>query len=142
MRSIRNSQYDLLTGIVIQGKQLGRTIGFPTANIKPNKLFNLPKGVYGVFVYHGKNRYTGVMNVGERPSFDDGNHLTYEVHILEFNNNLYGEELTIEIAFFVRNERKFSSLPKLINQLNKDVLYTANRLSEAYLRGGTTACII
>ncbi|WP_158583015.1 riboflavin kinase [Lysinibacillus yapensis] len=136
MRSIRNSRYDLITGIVVQGKQLGRTIGFPTANIKPNRLFNLPKGVYGVFVNHRENRYTGVMNVGERPSFDDGNHLTYEVHVLDFNDNLYGEELTVEIAFFVRNEQKFSSLPNLIKQLNKDVLYTANRLNTTYIGGG------
>lgn len=132
MCSLKNTQYDLITGIVIQGKQLGRTIGFPTANIVPYKLFNpsMPKGVYGVYVYYGDQRCIGVMNVGERPTFDDGNHLTYEVHILDFNDNLYGKELTVEIELFVRNEQKFPSLPELIQQLNKDVHYTANRLQK------------
>lgn len=134
MHSLKNTQHDLITGIVVQGKQIGRTIGFPTANIEIYKLFNLsmPKGVYGVYVYYGKQRYVGVMNVGERPTFDDGNHLTYEVHILDFNDNLYGEELTVEIKFFVRNEQKFNSLPELIQQLNKDVHYTTNRLQKKY----------
>jgi riboflavin kinase len=136
MRSIRNSQYDLVTGIVVQGKQLGRTIGFPTANIEPYKRINLPKGVYGVYVYHREVRYSGVMNVGERPSFDDGNHLTYEVHVLDFNGDLYEEELTVEIAFFVRNEEKFSTLTHLIKQLTIDVRYTTNRLNGAYVLGG------
>ena len=136
MRSLKNTQYDLITGIVVQGKQIGRTIGFPTANIDPYKLFNpnpsMPKGVYGVYVYYGDQRCIGVMNVGERPTFDDGSHLTYEVHILDFNDNLYGKELTVEMKFFIRNELKFSSLPELIQQLNKDVHYTTNRFKKKY----------
>lgn len=139
MHSLKKHQYDLIMGVVVQGKQLGRTIGFPTANIAPYTSFtpSIPKGVYGVHVFHGEDQYIGVMNVGERPSFDDGNHLTYEVHILDFNANLYGEELTVEIAFYVRKERMFPSLPDLIQQLNKDVRYTTNRLQNGtYVIGG------
>ncbi|MEH7276332.1 riboflavin kinase [Neobacillus vireti] len=131
MQPLINFQNDIVTGIVVQGKQLGRTIGYPTANIEPYKLVDLPKGVYGVYVYYGEKLYMGVMNVGERPSFNDGNHITYEVHILDFNDDLYGKELSVEFAFYVRNEQKFSSLPDLIQQLNKDARYTANRRKKA-----------
>ena len=113
-----------IKGIVVRGKQLGRTIGFPTANIAPYKLLNLQKGVYGVYVDCRGNRYIGVMNVEERPSFDDGNHTTYEVHILDFNENIYEEEIAVEIAFYIRQECKFSSVSDLIQQLKKDVHYT------------------
>lgn len=138
MLSLKNTQYNLITGIVVQGKQLGRTIGFPTANINPSKIMNasLRKGVYGVYVYYGNEQYIGVMNVGERPSFDDGNHLTYEVHILDFNDNLYGRELIVETAIFIREEQRFPSLSDLIQQLHKDVHYATSRLEKEILAIG------
>jgi riboflavin kinase/FMN adenylyltransferase len=130
MHPLINPRYGSITGVVVKGKQLGRTIGFPTANIEPISLSRatIAKGVYGVYVYIEGERYLGVMNVGERPSIDDGNHLTYEVNILDFDEDLYGKELTVKIIFFIRNEKKFPSLAELIKQIKKDVNYAKIRL--------------
>lgn len=110
-----------LYGQVVKGKQIGRTIGFPTANIEVEVGIPLQRGVYGVYVYHHKKRHVGVMNVGKRPTFDDGEHQTYEVHILDFSDDIYSEMLTIEVLFYIRPEQKFNQLTDLIQQLHADV---------------------
>lgn len=111
-----------LMGTVIQGKKLGRTLGFPTANVQiPTEKF-LPKyGVYAVTVIHQGKRLPGVMNVGVRPSVDTENidpHV--EVHILDWQGNLYGETLTIALREFLRPEQKFASIDALKAQINID----------------------
>ena len=128
MNVVRLQEESYIAGIVVQGKQLGRTIGFPTANIEVSTAANYENGAYGVYVYYHGKRYQGVMNIGERPTFDDGIHRTYEVHILDFNDNLYGEELTVEVMFYIRSEKKFDSLQALIQQLHADVFYTRKQL--------------
>lgn len=135
MSRLINPHYGSITGVVVKGKQLGRTIGFPTANIEPISLTRatIAKGVYGVYVHIKGERHLGVMNVGERPSIDDGNHLTYEVNILDFDEDLYGKELTVKIIFFIRNEKKFPSLAELIKQIKKDVNYAKIRLKNMEL---------
>lgn len=116
---LKENQY--LYGQVVQGKQLGRTIGFPTANIKVEVGIPLQRGVYGVYVYHQGKRHIGVMNVGKRPTFDDGEHQTYEVHILDFSKDIYNQKLTIEVLFYIRPEQKFNQLTELVQQLHADV---------------------
>ena len=112
-----------LSGCVVQGKQVGRTLGFPTANLTVSSNLLPNEGVYGVHVYRGSRQYLGVMNIGYRPTFQDGKHQTVEVHLLDFDESIYGETLVIEVLFLIRKERKFGALAELTSQLQKDVDY-------------------
>ena len=111
----------MLTGTVVNGKKLGGTIGYPTANIDVKESYKLiPKtGVYVVKSTIDKKEVFGIMNIGNRPTVD-GNHQTIEVHFLDFNDNLYNQNLTIELLYFLRDEEKFSSIETLIVQIKKD----------------------
>ncbi len=111
----------MLSGNVVNGKQLGGKIGFPTANIDVKEDYKLiPKtGVYVVKSTIDKNIIFGVMNIGNRPTVD-GNHQTIEVHFFGFNQDLYGKNLTIELLYFLRDEQKFDSIDALILQIKKD----------------------
>ncbi|CAM1354204.1 MULTISPECIES: bifunctional riboflavin kinase/FAD synthetase [Tenacibaculum] len=110
-----------LTGKVVNGKQLGGKIGFPTANIDvPEDYKLIPKtGVYIVKSTINNTTIYGMMNIGNRPTVD-GEHQTIEVHYFNFNQNLYGKELTIELLYYLRDEQKFDSVSGLISQLKKD----------------------
>ena len=111
----------MLSGTVVNGKQLGGKIGYPTANINIKETYKLiPKtGVYIVSSkIQGVNIY-GMMNIGNRPTVG-GNHQTIEVHFFDFNANLYQQQLTIELLYFLRDEQKFDSIEHLILQLKKD----------------------
>lgn len=121
MNSLQLKEDRFLFGQVVKGKQLGRTIGFPTANLEVDVGTFLENGVYGVYVFIQGKRYLGVMNIGKRPTFNDGDHNTYEVYILDFNDNIYQEKLTIEIKFYIRPEQKFNQLQDLVQQLQADV---------------------
>jgi len=118
-----------ICGKVEKGRQIGRTIGFPTANLslKANNV-QLPIGVYGVFVNWRKKKYIGVMNVGIRPTFQDLKTISYEVHLVDFNESLYGETLNIEICLFVRKEKRFAKIDDLISQIRKDVKFVKKEL--------------
>lgn len=111
-----------LEGVVVEGQRIGRTIGFPTANIKlyePLKL--LPgDGVYAVWVETQGKTYKGITNIGTRPTVSFGNEKTIETHILDFDEDIYGLSLKIEFAGRLRNEQKFASLEELKLQLFKD----------------------
>jgi riboflavin kinase/FMN adenylyltransferase len=114
-----------LTGVVVKGQQLGRTIGFPTANLQlpPEKL--LPRqGVYCVRVCDSSltssaTSLPGVMNIGQRPTVD-GTSLTVEVHLLDWSGDLYGQTLTVSLEQFLRPEQKFASLDALKTQIQAD----------------------
>ncbi len=112
------------SGTVIKGNQLGRTIGFPTANIQIKEDYKLiPKnGVYIVKSYLQEELIYGMMNIGNRPTVN-GTNQTIEVHFLNFNEDLYGQEITIELLEFIRDEQKFDSLNALKNQIQKDKEY-------------------
>lgn len=108
----------LLEGIVIKGAQLGRKIGFPTANMEYNDmLVKLPFGVYCVDV--GGSR--GVMNWGLKPTVHNIAKPILETHILDFSGNLYNKNLKIEVLKFIRNEKKFKDLEELKLQIHKDI---------------------
>jgi len=111
-------------GRVIDGFKVGRKIGFPTANIKPedkNKL--VPAiGVYAVRVRWKDLIYKGMMNIGLRPTMDDGKKISIEVHIIDFNEDIYHESLKIDFLRKIRDEQKFNNVEELIEQLQKDKL--------------------
>ena len=101
----------MLNGTVVNGKKLGGTIGYPTANIDVKETYKLiPKtGVYVVKSTLDKKIVFGMMNIGSRPTVD-GNHQTIEVHFFDFNQDLYNQNLTIELMYFLRDEHKFDSI--------------------------------
>jgi riboflavin kinase/FMN adenylyltransferase len=111
----------MLNGTVVNGKKLGGTIGFPTANLDVKEVYKLiPKtGVYVVKSRIGEKEIFGMMNIGNRPTVD-GNHQTIEVHFFDFNRDIYHQNITIELLYFLRDEQKFESIGALINQLKKD----------------------
>ena len=110
-----------LNGIVTQGEGLGRTIGFPTANLKIPESYKLipPKGVYMVDLEHRNTSYKGMMNIGNRPTLN-GSHQTTEVHLFDFDQKIYGDSLKVLIVKKIREELKFDSLEALKTQLAID----------------------
>lgn len=114
--------YDyFLTGTVVEGKRLGRTIGFPTANLIIQEDYKLiPKsGVYVVkSIFEGKTVF-GIMNIGVNPTVGI-NSLTIEIHYLDFDADLYGTQLKVSILQYIREEQKFDSLESLKNQIQID----------------------
>ena len=114
-----------LTGTVVGGEHIGRTIGFPTANIRPDDSSKLipANGVYAVDVWSQAgdiNRERAMLNIGTRPTFN-GTATTIEVHIPHFAGNLYGSTLSIAFLRKIREERKFDSPEALVEQFNKDL---------------------
>lgn len=119
----------MLSGIVVNGKQLGGKIGYPTANVDIKESYKLiPKtGVYVVKSTIDKKVIFGIMNIGNRPTLDGG-YQTIEVHFLDFNANLYNKSLTIELLYFLRDEKKFNSIENLILQIRNDEQIARNYL--------------
>ena len=111
-----------MVGTVVGGYQVGRKIGFPTANLQvdcPNKL--IPAiGVYAVYVYVNEQKYKGMLNIGYRPTINNGTDLSIEVHILDFEGDIYNQPMRIEFIDFLRPEAKFGSVDELIVQMKED----------------------
>lgn len=114
----------MLTGTVVEGEKLGRTLGYPTANLNVEAGKLIPRdGVYIVKAsVKGEMRF-GMMNIGNRPTISGGSR-SIEIHFLETNDNLYGEEISANVLFRLRDEQKFNSLDELKSQLSKDLLAT------------------
>lgn len=116
-----------VSGVVVKGKQLGRTIGYPTANIDvadPDKL--IPKiGVYAVHVVLGSVTYKGMLNVGKNPTTDHDNRIKIEVNIFDFDAEIYGRSLSVEFVKWIRDEEKFANLEELKQALAKDKIACA-----------------
>ncbi len=112
----------MLKGIVAEGNKLGRKIGFPTANIEfLSPLDPLPEtGVYACLVNLGDQWLKGVANFGYRPTVD-GHKLVFEVHILDFSENIYGKILQISLAGLIRKEKRFGDLAELSSQIMMDI---------------------
>jgi riboflavin kinase / FMN adenylyltransferase len=109
-----------LQGKVIHGHHRGKGLGFPTANIKPEPKIVPPEGVYAVYCQVGDSHYRGVMNIGKNPTFED-RRLSYEVHILDFDRNIYGEILTVFLVDRLRPEIRFANVDQLRAQIQHDV---------------------
>lgn len=112
-----------ITGEVVHGKKIGRTIGFPTANLKFDKSKCIPAiGVYYTNIYVKGKKFKGITSVGHNPTVN-GEELTIETNILNFNENIYGQNITVAFIEKIREEIKFSGLDELVHQLNKDKSY-------------------
>ncbi|MGB1295192.1 MAG: bifunctional riboflavin kinase/FAD synthetase [Flavobacteriales bacterium] len=114
-----------LTGRVIHGKKIGRSIGFPTANIQIEDDYKvIPKnGVYAVdvFLLDREKQYKGMLNIGVKPTIDDsGENKTIEVNIFDFDGDIYNEDVRIDLIQRIRDEKRFESIDELKIQLEKD----------------------
>ena len=120
-----------LEGTVVDGYKVGRKIGFPTANLRvdfPNKL--IPSiGVYAVYVYVNGEKHKGMLNIGYRPTINNGTDLSIEVHILDFQGDIYHQKMRIEFIDFLRPEEKFNSVDELVLQMQKDKVATFSAFS-------------
>jgi riboflavin kinase/FMN adenylyltransferase len=122
-----------LHGTVINGKQLGRTLGFPTANIESSDKHKIIPG-YGVYAVHvnlDNKNYKGMLNIGTRPTFNkNADNRSIEVNIFDFEGDIYGKEITLKFVAKIRDEQKFDGVKMLIAQLQKDKIKAINILSE------------
>ncbi len=115
-----------LNGLVVEGKRIGRTIGFPTANISIGEDYKLipALGVYAVKVMLNENGaekiYKGALSIGTRPTFDDGA-VSIEVFIMDFDKNIYGESISIQLIAKLRDEMKFDTVDELVIRMKSDV---------------------
>ncbi len=111
-----------LEGKVITGQQLGRKIGFRTANVLyPNELIDLPFGAYATIITYQNKTYKGVTNFGIRPTVSTTEQCTVETHILNFDKDIYNENIKIEFIKMLRAEKKFNSIEELKKQIQKDI---------------------
>jgi len=125
-----------ILGKVIEGQKLGRTIGFPTANLAPDPSCRLRHGIYAVRVDVGGKLYDGVANYGRRPTFDNGPALL-EAYLFDFSGDLYGETIEVFFIGWIRGETKFASVDALTAQIKLDAL-RANEILRAQPPGGAT----
>ncbi len=114
--------YPKISGTVIKGKQIGRTIGFPTANINYDKEQLVPaNGVYSVEISVKGITYPGISNIGIKPTVKNNELVEIEVHLISFSEDIYGEEVVVTFIKKIRDEMKFSSLYDLKDQIKKDI---------------------
>ena len=112
-----------LNGTVVEGKKLGRKLGFPTANIEASDKYKIIPGygVYAVKVELNGVNYNGMLNIGTRPTFNNNaDNRSIEVNIFDFDGDIYNKEITLKFAGKIRDEQKFESVEMLIKQLVKD----------------------
>ncbi len=116
-----------VSGTVVHGKKIGRTIGYPTANIETDSIKLLPKkGAYIVEVHMKGQQYKGMLSIGTNPTVN-GEKLTVEVYILDFTGDIYDEKITVKFRDFLHDEIRFEGLEKLIERLDED-----KRLTEEF----------
>ena len=112
-----------ISGFVAHGKHLGTEFGFPTANLIPEKGRALPMhGVYAVAVEIDGKFYSGVTNVGTNPTVNNGDNITVETHITDFNDDIYGKKIFVSFIEKIRDEKKFADITELVSQIDKDCI--------------------
>ena len=111
----------VLSGTVESGRRIGKTIQFPTANLKIDSSFKLipKKGVYAIQSFFNNQLLKGMMNIGTNPTVD-GTHISIEIHFFDFDLNIYSQSIQIQMLHFIREEQKFENLEALQNQLMRD----------------------
>ena len=119
-----------LDGTVVDGYKVGRKIGFPTANLQVDCSDKLipSEGVYAVYVYVEGKKWVGMLNIGHRPTINNGNNVSIEVNILNFSEDIYHKEMRIEFVKYLRPEEKYGTIDELIAQMHKDREETAKIL--------------
>lgn len=111
----------ILSGKIIEGKRIGTAAGFPTANMNTKDLKSLPpNGVYISALFWNKEWYKGITNVGNRPTVDDDDEISIETHLLNFDEDIYGESVELLLFEKIRDTIKFESLDALAEQIEKD----------------------
>jgi riboflavin kinase/FMN adenylyltransferase len=121
-----------LTGTVVKGRQLGRQLGYPTANLEVPEAYKLipADGVYAVHVRWHDQTFGGMLSIGTNPTVD-GTHRTVEVNLFEFDREIYGEKLTLEFVAWLRGQEKYDSLDALVAQIGQDKLNSLRVLTDA-----------
>jgi len=124
------SYHYTLSGKIVEGYRVGRTIGFPTANIQSWERYKvIPKlGVYAVLVHIRDIIYEGMLYIGTRPTLRDDLEISVEVNIFDFNGDLYNQSVTVEFIDFIRADQKFDSMDELAAQIHKDKSLVLARL--------------
>jgi len=118
-----------IRGKVVRGRNRGgKLLGFPTANIRLHDELCPKTGVYAVTVECAAGKYLGVANIGYSPTFDD-HVFTVEVHLLDFNQTIYGRKIHVNFISRLRDEKKFAGIPELSRQIRKDIETTRNRMN-------------
>ncbi len=121
-----------MSGRIIRGKQLGRTLGYPTANVDLRRRQSAVLGIYAVRV-HGLvgGPHDGVASVGTRPTFEDGNKPLLEVHIFDFDEDVYGAYIDVDFVARLRAEKKYESVDELVAQMHRDADNAKSALARA-----------
>ncbi len=109
-----------IRGVVDEGRKLGRRLGFPTANIPVGKEIDTPNGVYAIRTRIDGKSYSGMANLGVRPSVEENGRRKLEIHLFDYDGDLYGRQITVEMLRLIRPERKFASTEALKQQIEKD----------------------
>jgi len=118
-----------LSGKVICGNKIGRTLGFPTANISVEDNIFLPKnGVYFTKVFLDGKYIASVTNIGDNPTVNQNGNITIETHIIDYSGDLYDKDITVEFIEKIRDEKKFASFDELKKQINNDIKSVSNKL--------------
>lgn len=124
--------WPIIDGKIISGDRRGRELGFPTANLMPDKNIIIPQtGVYATYACIGGRRYKAITNIGYKPTFL-GNSLTIETHILNFSGDLYGTNLMVAFVQKLRDEKKFTSVGELLQQIELDIKIAEQILNKVF----------
>lgn len=111
----------ILSGEIIHGRGIGKLVGMPTANLQPFSKIKLPPvGVYITKILLNSQTYYGITNIGTRPTIDNDKEISIETHILNFNKDIYGEKIEIQLFDRLRAQQKFENYSMLLNQIRKD----------------------
>jgi riboflavin kinase/FMN adenylyltransferase len=118
--------YFFLTGTVVHGNKIGKKLGFPTANLDLNNRHKLlpPTGIYAVYAYHKGQRYGGMLYIGDRPTLKEYQNKTIEVNLFDFDKDIYGDKLRLELVARTRDDEAFAGLDQLSERLAQDRLET------------------
>lgn len=119
-----------LSGKIVEGYQVGRTIGFPTANVKAWEKYKVvPQlGVYAALVHFKGETHKGMLYIGTRPTLQNGTEISVEVNIFDFNQDLYNQSLTVEFIDFIRGDEKFDNIQQLVERIHQDKEVVKRRL--------------
>ena len=122
-----------ISGLVVNGNKIGRTLNLPTANLKVNEEFaNIKPGVYVVRIKIEEDIYFGFANLGHNPSFNQSKNMIFETHIFDFNDDLYNKEIDVELLDYIREEVKFTSKEDFLSQIEKDKEFAKNFIKKFY----------
>ncbi|CFX67825.1 Riboflavin kinase, bacterial [Syntrophomonas zehnderi OL-4] len=111
----------VMDGIVVEGDQRGRQLGFPTANVGIDRIYSIPaRGVYAAKAWLNNQEYSAVVNIGSKPTFYNEYPVSIEAHLIDFTGDIYGQEVSLSLIEKLRDEERFASVEELIAQIGRD----------------------